>query len=85
MHVQCKKCASKISVLGRPSGSNALSNVQLHGNVSVTDGGISFGPGGGISFAPGGGVSFGGPQNSTFSCLTCGALDSYAPTEIKDD
>ncbi len=85
MHVLCKKCGSKISVAGRPTGSNSVSNVQLHGNVHVGDGAIRFGEGGKISFGPGGGISFGAAQNSTFSCMSCGSSAEYAPNEIRDD
>lgn len=85
MHVICKKCGSKIAVAGRPKGSTSLANVQVKGNVSVGGGRIGFGRGGSISLRPGGRIGFGGPQKSSFSCMACGTIAEYEPSEIKDE
>jgi len=85
MHVICKKCSEKIAVAGRPSGSTSLRNANVHGNVHVGGGGISFGPGGSISFGPGGSISFGTPMKSAFTCPSCGHATEYAPDEITND
>ena len=85
MHVNCKKCGSKIAVAGRPAGSTTVgSNVSVQGPVNVQGGGISFGPGGGISFGPGGGIGFGAPTQSQFTCFTCGTTSAYSANEILD-
>lgn len=85
MHVVCKKCAVKIAVAGRPSGSNSLQGVNVQGNVRVGGGAVVFGRGGSISFRSGGSVGFGGPRSSPFTCPTCGHVADYSPEEILDD
>jgi hypothetical protein len=84
MHVICKKCATKITVAGRPTGTTSLKKVIVQGSVRVGDGRIAFGPGGSISIGAGGSLGFGAPQNSPFTCPYCGSSDEYAPDEIRD-
>ena len=84
MHVICKNCGSKIAVAGRPGGTTSLRNVNIQGNVQARGGGIGFGPGGSISFGPGGSIGFGPPQNSPFTCPSCGKTAEYPPDEILD-
>jgi DNA-directed RNA polymerase subunit RPC12/RpoP len=84
MHVICKNCGHEIPVAGRPQGSTDLHGVQLHGNVHVEGGSITFGPGGGISFGPAGSMSFGPPRPSEFRCPRCSTTAEYGASEILD-